>query len=100
MTASTSPSRAAAKPHTLPKGKLDLRHLLKWLRDDGLLKTTEAVRLLGAETILTGISAQIARTVVQLGVDISTMHTRARLEDGIELALALLGRAITTTKAD
>ncbi len=62
---------------------------------DHLLKTTEAVRLLGAETILTGISAQIARTVVHLGVDISTMHTRARLEDGIELALALLGRAIT-----
>lgn len=62
---------------------------------DHLLKTTEAVRLLGAETILTGISAQIARTVVQLGVDISTMHTRARLEDGIELALGLLGRSIT-----
>ncbi len=61
---------------------------------DHLLKTTEAVRLLGAETILTGISAQIARTVVQLGVDISTMHTRARLEDGIELALSLLGREI------
>lgn len=62
---------------------------------DHLLKTTEAVRLLGAETILTGISAQIARTVVQLGVDISAMHTRARLEDGIELALGLLGREIT-----
>ena len=45
MTASTSPPRAAAKPHTLPKGKLDLRHLLKWLRDDGLLKTTEAEQL-------------------------------------------------------
>jgi rsbT co-antagonist protein RsbR len=63
---------------------------------DHLLKTTEAVRLLGAETILTGISAQIARTVVQLGVDISSMHTRSRLEDGIELALGLLGQAITT----
>lgn len=66
---------------------------------DHLLKTTEAVRLLGAETILTGISAQIARTVVQLGVDISSMHTRSRLEDGIELALGLLGRTITE-KAD
>lgn len=62
---------------------------------DHLLKTTEAVRLLGAETILTGISAQIARTVVQLGVDISAMHTRSRLADGIELALDLMGRKIT-----
>jgi rsbT co-antagonist protein RsbR len=63
---------------------------------DHLLKTTEAVRLLGAATILTGISAQIARTIVQLGVDISTMHTRSRLADGIELALGLVGREIVT----
>ncbi len=66
---------------------------------DHLLKTTEAVRLLGAETILTGISAQIARTIVQLGVDISTMHTRARLADGIELALGLVGRRIVEAEA-
>jgi rsbT co-antagonist protein RsbR len=62
---------------------------------DYLLKTTAAVRLLGAETILTGISAQVARTIVQLGVDISTMHTRARLADGVELALSMVGRSIT-----
>ncbi len=62
---------------------------------DHLLKTTEAVRLLGAETILTGISAHVARTIVQLGVDISSMHTRARLDDGIVLALSFMGRAIT-----
>jgi rsbT co-antagonist protein RsbR len=61
---------------------------------DHLLKTTEAVRLLGSETIVTGISAQVARTIVQLGVDISSIHTRARLEDGIELGLALVGKAI------
>ena len=62
---------------------------------DHLLKTTAAVRLLGAQTILTGISAQVARTIVQLGVDISSMHTRHRLADGIELALSLLGKAIS-----
>lgn len=62
---------------------------------DHLLKTTAAVRLLGAETILTGISAQVARTIVQLGVDISTMHTRSRLADGISLALATLGLEIS-----
>ena len=61
---------------------------------DHLLKTTEAVRLVGAETIVTGISAQVARTIVQLGVDISTMHTRSRLGDGIELALTMVGKAI------
>lgn len=64
---------------------------------DNLMKTTAAVRLLGAQTILTGITAQVARTIVQLGVDISTMHTRSRLSDGIELALALEGKAIQST---
>jgi rsbT co-antagonist protein RsbR len=61
---------------------------------DNLVKTTASVRLLGAQTILTGISAQVARTIVQLGVDISTMHTRSRLQEGIELALDLVGKSI------
>lgn len=65
---------------------------------DHLLKTTAAVRLVGAQTILTGISAQVARTIIQLGVDISSMHTLARLSEGIELALALMGKQIA--KAD
>ena len=61
---------------------------------DNLVKTTAAVRLLGAETILTGITAQVARTIVQLGVDISAMHTLSRLSEGIELALSLVGKTI------
>lgn len=61
---------------------------------DHLLKTTAAVRLLGARTILTGITAQVARTIIQLGVDISAMPTRARLADGIELALSIVGKTI------
>lgn len=59
-----------------------------------LLQTTEAVRLLGASTVLTGISPQVAQTMVQLGVDLSKMHTRASLEEGLELALSLTGRCI------
>jgi rsbT co-antagonist protein RsbR len=62
---------------------------------DHLLKTTAAVRLLGAETILTGITAQVARTMVQLGVDVSAMHTVSRLSDGIEMALGMVGKAIS-----
>lgn len=61
---------------------------------DHLLKTTAAVRLVGADTILTGVSAQVARTIIQLGVDISSMVTRARLSEGIEHALQLIGREI------
>jgi rsbT co-antagonist protein RsbR len=61
---------------------------------DHLIKTTAAVRLLGAETILTGISAHVARTIIQLGVDITGMHTLTRLADGIELALGIVGREI------
>ncbi len=61
---------------------------------DNLVKTTASVRLLGAQTILTGISAQVARTMVQLGVDISAMHTLSSLAEGIELSLDLLGKTI------
>lgn len=61
---------------------------------DHLLETTAAVRLLGAQTVLTGISPHVARTIVQLGVDISAMHTKSRLADGIEYALSLVGKTI------
>jgi rsbT co-antagonist protein RsbR len=63
---------------------------------DHILKTTAAVQLLGAQTILTGISASVARTVVQLGVEITRMHTRAKLSEGIELALSIVGKTITS----
>lgn len=61
---------------------------------DYLIKATSAVRLLGASTILTGISPQVARTIVELGVDITTMETRNKLSDGIELALRRVGKHI------
>lgn len=67
---------------------------------DHLLKTTAAVRLLGAETIITGIRAEVARTIVQLGVDTSSMPTRSRLAEGIELALNIIGKTITEKDAE
>lgn len=60
---------------------------------DHLIKTTEAVQLLGAKTILTGISPTVAKTVVRLGLDISAMHTQSRLADGLQLASRLLEEA-------
>ena len=66
---------------------------------DHLLKTAAAVRLLGAEVVLTGITAQVARTMVQLGLDVSSMHTVSRLSDGIELALGMIGKVISSRGA-
>lgn len=67
---------------------------------DSLIKATAAVRLLGAQTILTGIGAQVARTMVQLGVELTTMHTRSRLSDGIDLALSLVGMQIVAQTSE
>ena len=63
---------------------------------DHILQTTAAVRLLGAQTVLTGISASVARTVVQLGVELTQVDTRAKLSEGIELALSLIGKKISS----
>ncbi len=61
---------------------------------DNLIKTTSAVALLGARTILTGISPQVARTIVQLGLDISSMQTVSKLSDGLELAFSMVGKSV------
>jgi rsbT co-antagonist protein RsbR len=63
---------------------------------DSIVKMAAALRLLGTEVIVSGISASIARTLVHLGVDLSTMHTVSRLAEGIELALSRMGKAIRT----
>jgi rsbT co-antagonist protein RsbR len=54
-----------------------------------LVQAARAVRLLGARVILTGISAEIAQTLVGLGADLRSIETRATLQDGIALALQL-----------
>jgi rsbT co-antagonist protein RsbR len=63
-----------------------------------ILQTTAAVQLLGAQSILTGISASVARTVVQLGVEITRIDTRAKLSEGIELALSIVGKRIASNR--
>jgi rsbT co-antagonist protein RsbR len=63
---------------------------------DHLLKTTEAVRLLGAQTILSGISPTIAKTIVNLGMNISAMHTKNKLAAALELAFEIVGKRVTT----
>jgi rsbT co-antagonist protein RsbR len=56
-----------------------------------LLQTVEAIRLMGAEGIVTGISAEIAQTIVTIGVDLSKIKTLSELQRGIDEADRLLG---------
>src|SRR5438477_11819814 len=56
-----------------------------------LVQTVEASRLLGATVIVTGLSPEIAQTLVTIGVDLRTMHTVGDLQGGIEEAERLLG---------
>jgi rsbT co-antagonist protein RsbR len=56
-----------------------------------LVQTVEAARLMGASAIITGLSARIAQTLVDLGVDLSMLHTVGDLQGGLEQAEQLLG---------
>jgi len=56
-----------------------------------LVQTVEAARLLGATVIITGLSSEIAQTLVTIGVDLGKMHTVGDLQGGIEEAERALG---------
>ena len=56
-----------------------------------LVLTVEAARLLGARVIVTGLSPEIAQTLVNIGVDLGKMNTVGDLQGGIEEAERLLG---------
>ncbi len=56
-----------------------------------LVQTVEASRLLGAFVIVTGLSPEIAQTLVTIGVNLGKMNTVGDLQGGIEEAERLLG---------
>ncbi|WP_347156506.1 STAS domain-containing protein [Pontibacter chitinilyticus] len=54
-----------------------------------LIKTVSATRLMGAECIISGIRAEIAQTIVHLGIDLSNIKTKASLASALQLAFAM-----------
>jgi rsbT co-antagonist protein RsbR len=52
-----------------------------------LLKTVTAIRLMGADCIISGVRPQIAQTIVHLGVDLQGVTTKANLADALALSL-------------
>ncbi|GAA3905081.1 STAS domain-containing protein [Streptomyces gulbargensis] len=64
-----------------------------------LMKTVAAARLMGAECIVSGIRPAIAQTIVQLGIDLGTIITRAGLSDALAYALSQQGIVVSPRPA-
>ena len=60
-----------------------------------LVQTVDASRLMGASVIITGLSPEIAQTLVTIGVDLSKMNTIGDLQGGLEEAERLLGYVVS-----
>jgi methyl-accepting chemotaxis protein len=52
-----------------------------------LVKITKATRFMGCETIISGLSASIAHTMVDLGVDVGEVRTTSTLRDAFRIGL-------------
>jgi rsbT co-antagonist protein RsbR len=64
-----------------------------------LVQTVDASRLMGASVIITGLSPEIAQTLVTLGVDLSKVNAVGDLQGGIEEAERLLGYTVISGQA-
>jgi rsbT co-antagonist protein RsbR len=64
-----------------------------------LVQTVDASRLMGATVIVTGLSPEIAQTLVTIGVDLTKMNTVGDLQGGIEEAERLLGYQVLKNPA-
>ncbi|MBA4109077.1 MAG: polyvinylalcohol dehydrogenase [Leptothrix sp. (in: Bacteria)] len=60
-----------------------------------LLKTVTAIRLMGADCIISGIRPQIAQTIVHLGIDLQGITTKATLADALSLAMKQSGWTVS-----
>ena len=63
-----------------------------------LLKTVAAARLMGADCIISGIRPQIAQTMVHLGIDLTTVASKATMADALKTAMNKLGFKVTREK--
>jgi rsbT co-antagonist protein RsbR len=60
-----------------------------------LLQTVTAARLMGAHTIVSGVSADVAQSMVALGIELSPFRTVGDLQGGLEEAERILGYRVS-----
>ena len=59
-----------------------------------LIQAVAAARLMGANVIVTGVSADVAQSLVALGVDLRSIRTMSDLQGGLEEAERMLGYVV------
>jgi rsbT co-antagonist protein RsbR len=59
-----------------------------------LIQTVEAAALMGASVIITGVSADVAQSLVTLGIDLGRITTLGDLQGGLEEAERILGYSV------
>jgi len=57
---------------------------------NNFIRITQATRLMGCDCIISGISPNVARTLVELGANVGEVRTTATLRDALQLALATI----------
>jgi rsbT co-antagonist protein RsbR len=63
-----------------------------------VIQTVTAAKLMGATVIVTGLSAEVAQSLVVLGIDLAKLNTVGDLQGGLEEAEQMLGYRVTRAK--
>jgi rsbT co-antagonist protein RsbR len=63
-----------------------------------LIKITKATKLMGCDCIVSGMSASVAQSLVQLGIVLDTVRTTATLKNALQEALCQLGHVVQNAK--
>lgn len=61
-----------------------------------IINVTRATRLMGCQSILSGVSPGIAQTIVSLGIDTGSLRTKATLRDALEEAFQATGLKVVS----
>jgi rsbT co-antagonist protein RsbR len=63
-----------------------------------LIKISRATRLMGCESIISGVSPAIAQTIVDLGIEVGDVKTTATMKDALGMAFLQLDMEIRSTR--
>ncbi len=65
---------------------------------NNMFRITRATKLMGCESIISGVSPAIAQTIVDLGIDVGVIRTTATMRDALALSFRQVGVEIAGTK--